>query len=77
MSALDQMKNEATQGGELAISSVGSKLRPILTQRAKDVAKTIADFNKAEDEFIAKKLGASSLATPAGTFDVAGLFETL
>jgi hypothetical protein len=77
MSALDQMKDGATLGGELAISSVGSKLKPILTQRAKDVAKTIADFNKAEDEFIAKKLGASSLAAAESILDVAGFFSTL
>lgn len=78
MSALDQMKNGgAAPGGELAIATVGSKLTPILTKRAKDVAEAIASYKKAEDEFIAKKLGASTLTTPESTLDVAGFFSTL
>lgn len=83
MSALEQMKNAATAGaeesatGELEIATVGSKLKPILTKRAAEVAKTIADFNRAEDEFITKKLGASNLKTSESTLDVSGLFATL
>jgi hypothetical protein len=71
------MKDGATLGGELALPSVGNKLKPILAKRAAQVAKTIADFNQAEDEFIAKKLGASSLSAPEGRVDVAGIFAEL
>jgi hypothetical protein len=60
----------------LELATVGSKLKPILAKRAEQVAKTIADFNKAEDAFIAKKLGASTLATPSNGLDVAELFAT-
>jgi F0F1-type ATP synthase gamma subunit len=76
MSAVEQMKGQPNDGGELAIASVGKKLTPILTKRAEQVAKTIAEYNAAEDDFIAKKLGASSLSTPESGLDVMSLFAT-
>lgn len=63
--------------GDLAIASVESKLKPVLVKRAKKVAETIAAYNRQEDEFIAKKLGFSSLEMTVESLDVAGLFGNL
>lgn len=67
----------ASPTGDLAIASVASKLKPVLVGRAKEVAETIAAYNREEDEFIAKKLGVSSLEMTAESLDFPGLFGNL